>query len=510
MRTASILALVIVLAPLAAHGQSGSSTMIAPETLQRAGLERMWFTQLSLDRGRGRVAGIFQHVSPTQSHTVFSVEHQGKRYVFSERDRDAFGKQIGREAAEELAKKKAEELVASPAGSEAAAAPSVAAHVIPRITLYATSERGLVHAIDAETGRTLWTTQVGNPLYPTSGPAANDDFVGVCNGSTIYVLTAADGNIKWTRPTVGIPGAGPVLTHNHLFIPMVSGHMESLRLDEPKRPPVIYKSFGRIMTQPVVSENSVAWTTDSGNLYVGVAHGAGIRYRMQAGDSVAAQPAFLAPDKVLVASLDGYLYCVQEQKGNILWRFTTGESIAHPPVTLGEQVFVISTRGNMFSLDAATAAERWVAPGIHSYLAASDQRLYCQDLRGGLAILDAETGSRLATVPGIVSDLPLMNIQTDRLVLVSGTGMVQCFREAQRPFPLVHFVIEQPTQAARPAPRTATPKTDDTQPQPAATDPFDAAPARPAAPPPPAGDDPFGAPPAAAPPPPAGDPFGTP
>jgi outer membrane protein assembly factor BamB len=506
MRLAILLALLGAL-PLSAFGQPGSTFMTAPESLQRVGLERMWFTQLSLDRGRGRVAGIFQYVSPTQSHTVFEVKHQGRRYVFSERDRDAFGKEIGIETAQKQADEKAAELKAA-AGSDATA-PAVEKHVVPKITLYASSERGLIHAIDGETGRTLWTNQVGNPLYPTTAPTANDEYVGFCNGSTLYVLKAADGAVAFTRSTVGVPGAGPAISHQHIFLPMISGHLESLRLDDPKRPAAIYKSFGRITNQPVVSENSVAWTTDSGNLYVGVAHGTGIRYRMQAADAVAAPPAFLAPDKVLIASLDGYVYCVHELRGNILWRFTTGEPIAHPPVSHQELVFVISTRGNMFAIDASTAAERWVASGIRSFLAASDQRLYCLDVRGGLAILDAQSGSRLATAANLTSDLPLMNTQTDRLVLISGTGMVQCLREADRPFPQVHYLIEPPAKVGRPTPRPGAPKPDDAQPQPPAqTDPFDAAPPRPSAPPPPASDDPFAAPPAAAPAAPAADPFG--
>src|SRR5262249_60943018 len=127
------------------------------------------------------------------------VTTSGKRYVFSQRDRDAFGQEIGVDAAKEKAEKKAEEIQKQlvDAGKADAEKPTVDSYTVPKITVYGTSERGLVHALDGETGRTLWTAAIGNPLYPTSAPGANEKYVGVCNGSTLYVLHADDGSIAW-------------------------------------------------------------------------------------------------------------------------------------------------------------------------------------------------------------------------------------------------------------------------------------------------------------------------
>jgi outer membrane protein assembly factor BamB len=438
------------------------------------------------------------------------VVHGGKRYAFSQHDRDAFGKEIGVDRAQELAQKKAEEIksLLQAASQAEAVAPPVEKHVIPRITIYATSERGLVHALSGETGQTLWTTQVGNPLYPTSAPAANDKLLAVCNGSTLYVLRTSDGSVAWSRPTMGVPGAGPAMSFEYVFVPMVSGHVEAIQLADPKFPAGVYKSFGRVMVQPVISSNSVAWPTDSGNLYVGLAHDPGIRFRMQATDAITAAPAFAPPHKVFTASLDGYIYCLNEEKGNIIWRFTTGEPITESPVALSDIVLAITKRGNLYAIDAANAVELWVAGGIRRYLAASSKRLYCLDSRGELAVLDIETGSRLATFPGIASDMPLMNTQTDRIVLVSSTGLIQCLREADQPWPLIHYLIDPPVRAVRATPKAGQPKAGEKAAPPPTTDPFGGQPpaggAAPVA-------DPFAAPPAARPAAPAGaDPFAAP
>jgi hypothetical protein len=140
----------------------------------------------------------------------------------------------------------------------------------------------------------------------------------------------------------------------------------------------------------------------------------------------------------------------------------------------------------------------WVAAGIRHYLAGNEKRLYCMDTRGNLAILDASSGSRLGTIAASGLDFPLLNGQTDRIILASGAGRVQCFREVNSPFPVVHYRDEATKTKA--APKTPTPaakpdeKTDPT-PTPAGdpfADPF--APAGKAAPAPAAGADPFAAP----------------
>jgi len=319
----------------AAQAQSRDAVLIAPPAARQLGLERMWFTQLSLG-GRSSLAGLHQHVSATQAHTIFQITFDGKRYVFSQLDRDAFGKELGVEGAQAEAQRKLAEIQADldaaaraaadgVAADKGAAAPAAAAvlpeiqtFVVPRITLYGTSERGAIDALDAETGKARWTAMVGNARFPTTTAGANDKYVALVNGSTMYVLLAEDGSLVWSRRLISAPGAGPALTDEYAYVPMLTGAVESYLLEDPKRPVAVFRSFGRTMVQPSVSVNSVAWPTDEGNLYVALAHDAGLRFRLEAKDSIESAPAFLAPERVFVTSLDGYVYSVHERRGNVL------------------------------------------------------------------------------------------------------------------------------------------------------------------------------------------------
>ena len=237
---------------------------------------------------------------------------------------------------------------------------------------------------------------------------------------------------------------------------MISGAVESFVLDEPHRPTSMVKSFGRAMVQPVTSARSVAWPTDRGNLYVGFSDEPAMRFRVEARDRIDAAPSFLAPDKVLAASVDGTVYCIHEGKGNILWRFSAGAPITVTPVGIGDAVYAITDRGSLFSLGANEGEERWMTGGIRGFLAGNDERIYCSDTAGNVAVIDVKTGSRLGTVVAGSLDQRFSNKQTDRIILGTSSGLLQCLHESRLHWPTVHTAMDpkrlQQAKAATPPP----------------------------------------------------------
>lgn len=177
--------------------------LIAPSEANRFGLERAWFTRIQFDSARGRIAHVRQHVSSTYGYAVHEVISARGRTVITDRDLDRFGKPLGKDQAEQQANKLVQQLTRS--GIEA----EIKSQVLPEITIYVVSDSGVVQAIDGETGRTRWSTVIGNPRYPTDAPDANDDYVAIVNGATLYVLNQATGGIVWQRQTLGAPRCGP-------------------------------------------------------------------------------------------------------------------------------------------------------------------------------------------------------------------------------------------------------------------------------------------------------------
>ena len=72
-------------------------------------------------------------------------------------------------------------------------------------TLYAQTDSAVIHAIDAETGKTLWSKQVGRPGHPSVTPCASHDLLATFNGSRLYVVNRFNGDILLDREIDGRP-----------------------------------------------------------------------------------------------------------------------------------------------------------------------------------------------------------------------------------------------------------------------------------------------------------------
>ncbi|MCL4206034.1 MAG: PQQ-binding-like beta-propeller repeat protein [Pirellulaceae bacterium] len=450
--------------------ESRTSELISTTEARRYGLEPAWFTRVELDPARGQIGHIKYFVSAKNHRTMYEVTYGERRRMFSERDLDRLGDPIGKEGAEKAAKQFSDELGRLDIESE------IKMHEVPEITLYVTTDRAMVHAIDAETGRTLWTTVVGRRDFPTECPGANEDYVAVLNGSSLYLLKRDTGKIAWIRKVDGVPAAGPAVSDHYVIVPSWNGDVELYEIEETRTLPEMYKSNGRCMVQPTVTPVSIVWPTDRGLLYVARANRHGLRYRLEAKDTIVAPAAFFAPNLLFVASVDGYVYCLQENVESEVWRFSSGESISMMPVPTGSSVYVVSDKMNLFCIDQATAELKWTAPYVKRFIAASKDRLYCLGMTDRLEILDAKSGGRIATMGANLLDVFFPNHQTDRIIVGTKTGILQCLHEIDQPLPIVHLAIaeqqlaperpeiqqeELPAAQPKPAPK-----------QPAAGDPF--------------------------------------
>lgn len=436
----------VLLAALSTAVQAdyGGSGLVSQVEARRYGLERAWFTQVSLDSSRGRISDFTYFVSATQKHTVYEVRYEGRKQTFSERDTDRFGDVLGKEAAEKEAKAFVEELKLREIEAK------IEKIEVPEITLYVVTDRAVLHAIDAETGRTRWTTVVGNRTYPTERPGVNEDYVAVLNGSTVHLLRRDTGEMAWIRAVDGAASAGPALTDQYVVVPTFTGNVEWYEIGETRTLPKISRSNGHVLIQPTVTPFSVMWPTDRGLLYVARTTQA-MRYRMEARKAIVSQAAYASPGKVLAASIDGSVYCLHETSGDELWRFSAGEPISNSPVPVGDSTYIVTDKGSMFCLDLEKGTEKWSAPQVRRLVSVSKDRLYCLGVTGRLAILDAKTGGRIAqTGTEAVGFSFYANAKTDRIIAATATGLIQCLHETELQWPLVHLNLAEAEQQRRP------------------------------------------------------------
>ena len=422
---------------------------LSSSMIRQMGLTRMWQTRIDFDRSRSRMSGVYMYVSPTKVYAVFEIPYDGMILRFSERDLDAYGKQIGAAEAKVKATDKLAEIKAEiAAGGNKVPVPKLETHIVPEISIYAASESGTIQAIDGETGQTRWTISVGNPDYPTSAPGANDTYVAVINGSRLYVIKADDGTIAYQRQTASAPAAGPGVTGSFIYVPGVTGAIESFEVEKPTYPTKTFFSNGRTLLQPIATEGTAAWTTDKGVLYSANGRTPGLRFRLQLPGGCVTPPAFLYPDRLIVASDNGHLYCTNEVRGTVQWRLSTGESTSRPPFAIENTAYLMTDDGGLFAIDGTSGKEKWWISGIHGFLAGTKERLYLTDLHGNVVVIASATGANLGVIPVAGVDVRYSNMLTDRILVGNSTGTLSLFREVSRTWPLVHRWDEK---ADRPA-----------------------------------------------------------
>lgn len=294
--------------------------------------------------------------------------------------------------------------------------------------LFSLSTSGTLQALDSETGATLWTVRIGAPDGVFAGPSVNSRVVAVTSGTRLYILDRKDGHVLWTQALGGAAAAAPALSERYAFVGLMNGLVEGYPVENLEEPVWRHQSAGRIFSSPTVTGEIVCWPTDRGFLYVAQANQPRVLFRVETNEEIVAPPAEWPPF-IFVPSRDGYLYCLHELSGAELWRISTGFPIISRPAAVAEIVFVASEEPALHAVHAPTGRREWSAPGATQFAALGKARVYGMDRWGGLLILDRANGGAVGRLAMGEGTTALVNDQSDRIFLVSNTGLVQCLRE---------------------------------------------------------------------------------
>ena len=304
-------------------------------------------------------------------------------------------------------------------------------------TLFVQTTAGLLHAINAETGNILWTSELGSRGGEGFAAAADHTYVATISGTTLNVLNRATGLPVWTRKTVGVPQAAAGLTDQLVVIPMAGGVVEMYPLSDPEAPSVQLNAGGRRVFDPVTTEQGIYLTTDTGIMNALLPSTGAVRFTWNSSSTVFDKPGYTKPN-VLVGSSNGFAYAVDELTGSTRWQFSAGDIVRRTPVGIGDTVYVMPDGGGVFAVAAADGAHRWFSPRAEFFVAASPTRVYMTDRRHQMHVLDAKTGARVDTFFLHESVRAFANVYTDRVYLFNDSGLLQCLREVTQEEPLVY------------------------------------------------------------------------
>ncbi len=253
-----------------------------------------------------------------------------------------------------------------------------------------------------------------------------------------------------------------MLSEDRVAVPLVLGPIEVYPLNIPAEK-VLYPQYmasgGRVIGYPVAYGETFVWATDTSRLRGHQFAETGIDFsvRVPGGTSTGVE---VFPPYLYVGTESGFVFAYDALRGRDAWEFAAGSPIRRRPITNGAAVYILPMDGGMFSLRPDTGQQQWFAPDPARFVSATPDRVYSIDRYGWLVINDAKTGARLDAMQIPRELKSLANDQTDRLVLYTDDGLIQCLHEAQHEAPLIYAPpipkLRTPSGAA--APPAAPPK----------------------------------------------------
>lgn len=446
IRKTTVLATSAVLAGLACGGLLPADNLPIDKVTE-SGLTIHWQSQIQADTSQDKVVDLYLHVHDDRATSYYEVRHDGHRETIGFDDLSPRGEPLGKEGAAEFARLRKEILEAE--GSKDV---TVSLITTPETSIYAMSGFGDVHAIDAETGRTRWSTTVGTPLQPSIGLAANNRYVVALKGSTLYCLDAETGDELWSRMAHYAPGGGVAISEHMAYVTSVEGKLQMFPLDNRGLPEKFFSSTGPATRDPTVSPNTVSWATERGFFNVASADEDGrFLYRLKTDEQFLASGT-QAGDNLICVSVYGKVYAIHEKDGVLTWEMALGEPVSTAPVYLGDnRVALISNLNHLIMIDVKRGqlVSEWprTTPGIREFVGASGNVLYFLDVSGHLVGLRRDTGSQVLQTSVGDRTRVLTNLETDRMYLTDDSGRLACLRELANVNPVVHGGDEVPAGA---------------------------------------------------------------
>ncbi len=210
-----------------------------------------------------------------------------------------------------------------------------------------------------------------------------------------------------------------------------------------------FKTGGPVVSSPVLADKRIYVGSSDHFLYALDAATGAVVWKLQTGSRVASTPA-VAGGTVYVLGYDSTLYAANAATGAVTWKFKTGgehrytathlhgnepaaEAMPDPfdvylssPAVAGGKVYVGSSDGNIYALDAATGAVAWkFATGnvVHATPAIADGKVFVGSWDSYFYALDAATG-KLAWKFKTGEDPQIHNQQGIQASAVVADGMV--------------------------------------------------------------------------------------
>lgn len=272
--------------------------------------------------------------------------------------------------------------------------------------LFVLSDTGVVQAFEASNGRQLWATSIIPYQTGTSSPPVALQgviyVVGDGLGGNVFALDERGGKLRWKSALLNYGGAdsSPALSADGAFVTFAC--TQTYKFDRlTGQQDWVYNGscYGDPGRTPVYA-NGLVYARDSGDMAPEYTPGdvldsstGAVRYSFQAG------PIPAVSNQYVFALSQGTLSALDPSTGATIWTFTGDGALTSAPIIVNDAVFVASSQGNLYALDAnATTAQVLWQGQVGAGVLAPDEQDHSRPLTGlgaGDGVLVVPAGTEL-------------------------------------------------------------------------------------------------------------------
>ena len=273
--------------------------------------------------------------------------------------------------------------------------------------VYGASASGVVSAIDAASGKSLWQVDLQRPISAGLGYLQDNLLVATANGE-LHMLQASDGAVVWSTPTSSEVLAVPQSASGMVLVQAIDGRITAYA----EADAAVLWSYASDLPSLTLRGTSTP-VVDGGVSYAGFANGKLLAVDNKQGKVVWQQrisapqgrsamerlvdidgPLQLVDGTLYVAGYQGNLAAVEAISGRVVWQQAVSSYTA--PSIYGDQVYVVTDKDTVMAYDHQTGTELWrnddfLHRGLSRVVASTDAVMVLDSL-GYVHLLHPHTG----------------------------------------------------------------------------------------------------------------------
>ena len=102
--------------------------------------------------------------------------------------------------------------------------------VVDETHLFLQASSGVITAFNTDTGKYLWTKQVGASDQSIQPATSNDSLLFVVNGTQLYGIDKNTGQTSWKLGMPGMPATSPVADDTFIYVGLIDGSLYAFDL----------------------------------------------------------------------------------------------------------------------------------------------------------------------------------------------------------------------------------------------------------------------------------------